>query len=99
MGCAYEFRGVLWNAHAAASWVFVTVPVEVADEIEVQQRQGTAFGSVKVTVQVGETRWQTSLFPDKSVGSYVLPVKRSVREVEHLEIGDEASFTIGLVPS
>jgi hypothetical protein len=52
---------------------------------------------VKVRVQIGETEWGTSLFPDKSLESYVLPVKRSVREREQLASGDVAEVTVRVI--
>jgi Domain of unknown function (DUF1905) len=91
---SFEFTGVLWEAQATASWVFVTIPVEVADEIEAMDVPRPSFGSVKVRVQTGDTAWSTSLFPDTRVGSYVLPLKRSVREHERLAIGDAVDFKI-----
>jgi hypothetical protein len=49
-----------------------------------------------VTYKFEFTAWSTSLFPDKMVGSYLLPVKRSVRESEHLSIGDACVFEISI---
>jgi hypothetical protein len=94
MALTFVFTGVLWEAQATASWVFVTVPNEIADEIEAIDMVRPAFGSVKVDVTVGNTAWSTSLFPDTKAGSYVLPVKRSVRESERLSIGDTSEFEI-----
>ena len=59
--------------------------------------QFAQFGSVQVRVQIGETEWDTSLFPDKSVESYVLPVKRSVRESEQLASGDVAEVMVRVI--
>ena len=39
---------------------------ELTRRLEVGKRRG--FGSVKVTVRVGESRWRTSLFPQKTGG-------------------------------
>lgn len=58
---------------------------EFARRLELGKRRG--FGSVKVTVRVGETRWQTSLFPQKT-GGWFLPIKKPVRLAEGLEEGD-----------
>ena len=58
---------------------------ELMQRLERGKRRG--FGSVKVTVQVGESRWQTSLFPQKT-GGWFLPVKKPVRLAEGLEYGD-----------
>lgn len=41
------------------------------------------FGSIKVRVTIGETSFDTSIFPTKD-GPYLLPVKASVRKKEGL---------------
>lgn len=49
------------------------------------QRRG--FGSIRVEAQIGKTAWRTSVFPTKE-GTYLLPVKESVRDKEGLTIGE-----------
>ena len=57
---------------------------ELARRLELGKRRG--FNSVKVTVQVGGSRWRTSLFPRKS-GGWVLPIKNPVRVAKGLAEG------------
>jgi hypothetical protein len=57
---------------------------ELVRRLELGKRRG--FGSVKVTARVGESEWQTSLFPQKS-GGWFLPVKKPVRLAENLDFG------------
>jgi hypothetical protein len=49
---------------------------------------------VKVTAQAGGQSWQTSIFPDAQSGSYLLPVKKSVRDAAHLGAGDEVEVRL-----
>jgi len=93
----YAFAGVLWEPPGESSWVFVTLSGEDSEEIRMRVPQRRGFGSVRVAVTVGETTWNTSIFPDSALGSYVLPIKRSVREQEGLEVGDVADLVIRLV--
>ena len=95
-GVAYEFSAELWEYDGEAPWVFVTLPTGIADEIEDQAPKG-GFGSVKVNVTCGGSRWSTSLFPDKKSGSFVLPLKKEIRAAEGLTSGDRANFQIELV--
>ena len=90
-----EFEAELWEYQGEAPWVLVTIPAELADEIRVA-RPARPFGSVKVTAQVGESRSATSLFPDAESVSYVLPIKREIREDQSLKTGDSARFTLQL---
>ena len=81
------FAAALWEHDGEGSWHFVSLPVDLSDDI--RERAGTrrGFGSVRVTVTVGESTWSTSVFPSKE-GCYVLPVKRPVRDAEGIEVGD-----------
>lgn len=81
---------------------FVRIPPEAAGQIaahaferrlELGKRRG--FGSVKVTVTLGDSRWQTSLFPNKD-GSWFLPIRKPVRLAEGLEYGDDIVVTLEL---
>ncbi|MET9271054.1 DUF1905 domain-containing protein [Kribbella sp. NPDC003557] len=84
---SYQFTVPLWQYPGEGSWYFVTVPEEISDDIAALtagRRKG--FGSVRVTVTVGASTWQTSVFPSKT-GAYVLPVKKPIRTAENLTEG------------
>jgi hypothetical protein len=95
---AFEFTAGLWRHTGEAAWYFVTLPHDVAediDEITADTRRG--FGSVRVEVTIGSTTWSTSIFPDTKSESYVLPVKKAVRVVEGLEDGSPVAVRLALV--
>ena len=54
------------------------------------------WGMIKVTAEIGDTRWSTSIFPAKDSGGWLLPVKASVRKAEALAAGDQVAVTISL---
>jgi hypothetical protein len=66
---------------------------ELGRRLELGKRRG--FGSVKVTVTLGDSTWQTSLFPNKD-GSWFLPVKKPVRLAEELDYGAEVAVELEL---
>jgi hypothetical protein len=87
-----------WDARRADSWMFVSLPVEASEEIrELADEPRRGFGSLRVRVTVGVTTWTTSIFPDSERRTYVLPVKRAVRQAEDLDLGDLANVTVELV--
>jgi hypothetical protein len=93
----FEAKLWRWDARRADTWTFVSLPVEVSEEI--RERTGASrrgFGSVRVRVTVGASGWATSIFPDSTSGTYVLPIKRQVREAEGIDVGDTATVTIDL---
>jgi len=80
----YRFSAPLWQYPGEGSWYFVQVPEEISDDIaDLTAGSRKGFGSVRVSVTVGESVWQTSVFPSKS-GCYLLPVKKPVRIAEGL---------------
>lgn len=87
----------LWRAEppAKGSWHFLTIAGDAADAIRTAAggRSG-GWGSVRVTAKIGKTSWQTSLFPNKQLGGYMLPLKADVRKREAVNEGDEISATI-----
>ena len=91
------FDAELYPWEAGEVWVFVTVPADVSDAIDDAVSMTGGFGSVKVNVQSGDTRWSTSLFPSKEKEAYVLPIKKAVRKAEDIDIGDTASITLEVV--
>ena len=94
----YEMQAGIWVYPGKGGWHFITLPSDVAARIKAAMA-GLArpWGSLGVTAVIGETRWQTSLFPDKTTGSLLLPVKASVRQRESLKVGDEPTLTIEIV--
>lgn len=90
------FEAELWQYDGDGGWHFVTLPADVAAEVREQVPPRRGFGSVRVTAMVGESRWQTSLFPESRSGSYVLPVKAPVRRANDLLPGDLVTVRLSL---
>jgi Domain of unknown function (DUF1905) len=90
----------LWRSAAkpdAAGWYFATIDPQTAAEIKYAiLGMARAFGSVKVSAQIGGTQWQTSLFPNSETGGYLLPLKASVRKAEGLKVDDVVAVVLGV---
>lgn len=94
----------LWQTDKApASWHFLTINGEAAEAIhalalmrrlEFGRKRG--WGAMKVTATIGETTWQTSIFPAKDEGGWLLPVKAAVRKAEELVAGDDVEVSFEL---
>jgi len=78
-----------------ANWHFVSVPKEIS--AGVRERFGgrsRGWGSLPVTVMIGRTTWDTSIFPDKKSAAYLLPLKAAVRVTEGIRVGEKIAFLI-----
>jgi Domain of unknown function (DUF1905) len=88
----------IWDARRDDSWTFVTLPGDASEEIrDLTEGLRRGFGSVRVRVTVGGSRWTTSIFPDGGRNAYVLPIKRAVRTAEGLDAGDTTTVTVELI--
>jgi Domain of unknown function (DUF1905) len=101
----YQIEASLWiwsTDKAPASWHFCTITGDVAEAIHaeaairrIESGRKKGWGAIKVRAEIGESVWETSLFPDKASGGWLLPVKAAVRRAEGLVAGD--SVQIGLI--
>ena len=94
-----EFEGEIfrWDARDDASWFFTSVPPELSEEIREIPRQYRGFVSVRVRARVGGSEWSTSIFPSSQSGSYVLPLKKAVRDAEGLVDGGAVTVRLDVL--
>jgi hypothetical protein len=79
-----------------SAWRFLGLPKKQGQEIKERfGSQAKGWGSLPVSVTIGKTTWDTSIFPDKKSGSYLLPLKAKIRKVE--DIDDDAVVFFKLV--
>jgi len=93
----YRTRAKLFHWKGGkASWHFLILPVGLSEEIRLVDAgpRRVGFGSLRVTATIGKTCWQTSIFPAAKLGSYLLPVKASVRKAEQLVEGRMVSLQV-----
>jgi hypothetical protein len=84
----FSFEAELWEHDGQGSWHFLSLPEEVADDIDGRfGHLAAGFGSIRVEVVIGSSCWRTSVFPDTKRATYVLPVKKEVRRSEDLVAG------------
>lgn len=101
----FSTTATLWrwtSDKAPASWYFLTIEGDVADEIRIAAMTGQwlnarrGFGSAKVQATLGDTSWKTSVFPHKESGGWLLPVKAAVRKAEAIGEGDRVKVSVAL---
>jgi hypothetical protein len=90
-----KFTGKLWYWKGPAPWYFVTIPSEQSRDIKAISKFVTyGWGVIPVSVQIGQTEWETSLFPKDD--RYLVPIKASVRKAENLGEGDEVALLLDI---
>jgi hypothetical protein len=92
-----------WRTDSHGDIGYVVIEGETAERIgdaerlrrlETGQRRG--FGSVKVQALIGDSRWTTSVFPQKG-GTWFLPVRKAICRAEDLEPGDRLDIHLDLL--
>lgn len=92
---SYNFRSEVLVYPGTGAWRFLALPKKQGQEIKEKfANSAKAWGSIPVSVTIGKTIWDTSLFPDKKSGSYLLPLKAKVRKAEDIADGASVSFSI-----
>jgi hypothetical protein len=90
-----EFDGTVWFWRGPAPWYFVTIPAEQCQDLSAVSRFVTyGWGMIPVQARIGQTEWETSLFPKD--GQYLLPVKASVRKAEKIDEGDHVTVRLAV---
>lgn len=93
----YKLRSKVWVYPGMAAWRFIGIPEKIGAEIK--KRFGVharGWGSLPVSATIGHTTWDTSIFPDKKSGSYLLPLKAAVRKAEGIDYDSTVSYRIRL---
>lgn len=90
----YEFDTEVWVSGGEGAWHFLTLPGAVGEGLKTLRGPARNFGSMRVSASVGDTVWKTSLFPDRRLGTFLLPVKADVRRRLGLGVGDSIRVTI-----
>jgi hypothetical protein len=88
----------LWQSGTATAWHFITLPQDKSEEIKFfsenvhGKRRG--WGAVRVEVTIGNTTWQTSIFPSSQSQAYILPIKADVRKKEKVLVGNNVKVKL-----
>ena len=91
----FEFSGEIIYWRGPSPYHFIALSDQDCVRIRTIANSVTyGWGVIPVTVEIGGTRWTTSLFPKD--GGYLLPVKDRVRKKEGLELGDRPGVRMSL---
>lgn len=91
----YQFSANLWKHTSTGSWYFVSLPQSTSKEIrENLQWQEEGWGRMKALAKIGELQWETAIWFDTKMETYILPIKAEIRTKCKLKIDDAVEVTI-----
>lgn len=92
----FEFSGTIFEWRGPAPHHFIDVPdEECADISELAAEVTYGWGMIPVRLRLGESEWETSLWPRN--GRYVVPLKLAVRRAEGVGTGDTVAIGLAVV--
>lgn len=92
---AYKLRSKVFVYPGMSAWRFLGIPEKQGKEIKEKfGSRARGWGSLPVSVSIGKTTWDTSIFPDKKSGSYLLPLKAKIRTAEGISDDSTVSFSL-----
>jgi hypothetical protein len=84
----YEFTAPVWKHSATGGWYFVSLPIELSREIRQNIKwQEEGWGRMKAKAKNKEILWDTAIWYDTKLKTYILPLKAEIRQKEKIEIG------------
>ena len=85
----------MWEWRGPAPYHFVSVPLEIAQEIkELASAVTYGWGMIPVAGKIGNTSFTTSLWAKN--GTYAVPLKDAVRKAERISLDDTVSLELTL---
>ncbi len=93
----YKLRSKVFVYPGMSAWRFLGIPLKQGKEIKEKfAPKARGWGSLPVSVTIGKTTWDTSIFPDIKSGTYLLPLKAKIRKAEDIYDDSTVTFSIKL---
>ena len=84
----FEFSSKIWQHIGKGGWHFVSLPHELSKEIRDNLKsEEEGWGRLKASAKIGNSTWNTAIWFDTKMNTYLLPLKAEIRKNEKLEIG------------
>lgn len=91
----YDFLAKTWQHSSPTGWYFISLPNKMAKEIRAHSKwMEEGWGRLKATVKIGKNKWQTAIWFDTKMNTYLLPLKAEIRKKENIEVGKEVKVTV-----
>ena len=91
----FTFTASVWEWRGPAPYHFVSVPLEIAQEIkELASAVTYGWGMIPVEGKIGNTSFTTSLWAKN--GTYAVPLKDALRKAEVISLDDMVSVELTL---
>lgn len=80
----FRLKARVWRWPGDGGWHFVTLDKKLFNSIRTKYGKGM----IKINGQIGKSKFETSLLPHTQSQSYLIAIKKSVRQSEGILEGD-----------
>ncbi|MCB0448113.1 MAG: DUF1905 domain-containing protein [Gelidibacter sp.] len=85
----------MWKHSSPGGWHFVSLPKNISKEIRDNLKwQEEGWGRMKALAVIEQFEWETAIWFDTKMDTYILPVKAEVRKKTNLEINKKIEIKI-----
>lgn len=93
----YTFTAEVWQYNPPKGWCFVSLPIEISNEIRQHSRwQEEGWGRMPTIATIGNTEWKTAIWYDTKQQRYLLPLKAEIRKKEGIVVGKVVEVRVGI---
>ncbi|MEL0456642.1 DUF1905 domain-containing protein [Flavobacteriaceae bacterium SZ-1-7] len=93
----YQYATKMWKHNSPGGWYFVSLPKTLSKEIRHNLKwQEEGWGRMKAFAQIGELTWETAIWFDTKMGTYILPIKSEIRKKTDIKINQKIDMNIWL---
>ena len=79
----------MWQHQATGGWYFVSLPQTLSTVIRENLKfQEEGWGRMKCKAKINNTEWESAIWFDTKLDTYILPLKAAVRKKEDIKIDD-----------
>lgn len=87
-----SFKGTVEIFPGFGGWHYIEVPKKYTNDL---QEQRIAWGMYPITVELGNTSWETKLMTKKG-GGFFIAIKSAIRIKEKIAVGDKIAISFRL---
>lgn len=91
----YEYVANMWQHQSPGGWYFVSLPKSLSKEIRENLKwQEEGWGRMKVAAQIKDLTWETAIWFDTKMDTYILPIKAEIRKKKSLKVNEDFIMNI-----
>lgn len=93
----YHFTAQIWKDNIPGGWVFVSLPKAISKEIRANLKwQEEGWGRLKASARIGKVEWETAIWYDTKVNTYLLPLKAKIRNKARLTLDKTVTIDLSI---